>query len=211
MISSITPSGVKLIIESHDFQEFEVSIINKDGPCSAELTESDVAGFNEDTYVSFDVDACQTIRIGNEHTIIEWLSGSHSPYKGRNSGEETNLSVFRDASGKKLPTNDYYFFHEELETFYYGERKDAVVTLNEAFVSMGFDLVFDDEDAKHLYDWLHQVTPTQATFNIETDKHLMTFVTESAGSTKPVAKLWGELAVGDAVLEVDRTSDRPPA
>lgn len=214
-----TIAGKKIVFKEPEFQEFAYLIVNPDGlEVSYPLTERDVAAFSDDSYICAAAEVYQDVHIGDEVMQIAWFSGATSEYKGRDTGKETDLSVFSSSkSGKYTYLNDYFLVDKDLEPFFYSDGNRRSALLNEILKAKHVhDCEFNDEEANAFYMLLHKNSPTHSSLDVIVDKNRIVFGvitndnSEDESIKVEVDKRWGELAVGDNFNDVrDDTRDVP--
>ena len=182
-----------------------LQIVNNSGVCFHVLSNSEVNDFSDDSYICTNTEVNKSIKWGDFEFDIPYRNGAKREYKGRDSGDISNFTVFGDYE-KGLPTNDYYMICENWEWLYYNERKgrDCVNSANGTLLALGIDYVMTEEDVVNLYNLLHEETPTNKSLNIEDDKEKLLFSVEVEDADNTVSdrietidKKWGELVAGD--------------
>ena len=194
-------------------QEFDYLIANPNAMCSYRLTEDDIAGLCDESYMVVVASVYQDIDIRGEDFQVGWHSGVAGEYKGRDSGEDTDRSVFTVDKG--ILSNEYYLVHSELEPFYYGEAKGSAAALNAAFEQMNMYIRLNDEEAELLHTLMHKNKPTHESLDVITDINQIVFGVETDvvfddGEVRreEVDKKWSELKAGDLFSDVrDNTRD----
>ena len=204
-------AGKPIAITDTWIEDKRLEIVNPDGVCFTVLTNEDVSGFSEESYICTNAEVVKTLQWGEFELELTYKNGGRAEYRGRDSGENSDLSIFKDCH-KGLPTNKYYFIceHWELEWLYYSKRENLCCTdvINTSLAVNGVDHQMTDQDVLALYDFLHQETPTNALLGIEDDKHKLLFAVEveddnaASDDITLLDKEWGELETGNWIHDM---------